>query len=74
MLACAVPLIITSFGSSGSTQPVIWVVIGLGAMLLLHWLAMRFMHRGSNDKERENHSSHSNHLLPPDPHNHSSHS
>jgi len=48
MLACAVPIIITSFGGSGSTRPIIWATLGLGLMFLLHWIMMKVMHRNKS--------------------------
>lgn len=50
MLACAAPIIFVSFAGSGTTSRIIWMVLGLGLMFLLHWVVMRWMHRGQQDK------------------------
>lgn len=46
MLACAVPILLTSLGSAGRKNPIVWAVLGLGLMVLLHWVVMRRLHRG----------------------------
>lgn len=54
MLACALPLLVVSFTGAGR-RPSIWLVGGLGAMLILHWLAMRFMHRSPEGTAPDDH-------------------
>lgn len=48
MLACALPILFTSFAGSGRSNPIVWAVVGLGLMVLLHWLVMRKHHQGNS--------------------------
>lgn len=41
MLGCALPLLLATFFGSGGSSAGIWIVIGIGGMVLLHWIAMR---------------------------------
>ena len=50
MLGCALPLIITAFAGRGKALSIVWIVLALGGMFLLHWIAMRFMHKGNQKK------------------------
>lgn len=46
MLACALPILFVSIAGSGRNNPIAWAVLGLGLMVLLHWLVRRKRHRG----------------------------
>lgn len=44
MLACALPLL-ASIMAGGRKGASLWILLGLGAMFVLHWLAMRHPHK-----------------------------
>lgn len=52
MLVCAVPLIIIAFIGSGVRSSTLLVVLGLGGMVLLHWVVMKVLHRGHQDRHQ----------------------
>lgn len=48
-LACALPILISVFVGSGRSNRVVWVLLGVGAMMLFHWLIMRLFHQQTSD-------------------------
>lgn len=45
MLACALPILFVSFAGAGRSSPIVWGVVGLGLMVLFHWVVMRWLHK-----------------------------
>jgi hypothetical protein len=60
MLACALPILFISIAGSGRNNPIVWAVLGLGLMVLLHWLIMRKHHQG-HTTGHEHHSATTKH-------------
>lgn len=57
MLACAVPVLV-SVVTRGRTGATFWVLLGIGTMFGLHWLAMRHpkKHDDHNDHHGDDHT------------------